>query len=288
LGWNSSGSALINRQEESFKSALDFIDPSKHAAIKAATLSGNLNAEFDLICDYQGNVYFPAGKYPVSLASDYSIHSQLDNVEWVGDGIGRTIIENITTSGIPARPLLITEGANFVCRKIDFKAASNGLGQPTIAGGTIPLGSAIMIMGEGALFEECGCWHGWDNGFTIAKISLTTGINVRGSPSDVKLIKCISRHHGRGIQTMTGPGVPSPHPFQSGAGFNNICGGRVEITSCKDYFSTNGFANDYAGGGQCSFNMCVSYGPEIDTAYTYPDRASTPGGLGFYLGARQR
>lgn len=47
-------------------SVLDFIDPSKHAAIKARTFSGDLTAEFQAACAEGAKVVCPAGDYPIT------------------------------------------------------------------------------------------------------------------------------------------------------------------------------------------------------------------------------
>lgn len=274
----------IGEKLKEHRSILEWIDPDDHAAVRAGTFSGDLNDEFDEMLDSgERHIFWPAGTYPLAL-DGYSPVSTLDGIDFYGEGAGRSIIPNVSLTAA-ARPLFISTGADAVLRALDFRHNATLMTQPTMAGGQIAFGSAVLMMGDKARTENLRVRNAWDNGIAFGRYDLTTGTQTDGSPQSPIAFACETYRCGDGAQTITA-GAPSAQPFNAGGGINVLTASFASVIACRDIESTQGFILDYASSAQGNFIACSSFGARKSRVGTYGSLDATPGGQGFYIGAR--
>jgi len=266
------------------RSAFEWINPSKWAAIRAQTLSGDLNTELDnLLTSGERRIRWPAGVYPVSL-DGFSLTSALDGIDFDADGVGRSVIANVSLTSA-ARPIFISSGKDAVLRGLDFRVNTQASSQPTMASAQIAMGCGILLMGDNARADNLRVSDAWDSCIGVAKFDLVTGVQTDGNPIAATISNCVTLRGGSGTQTLTA-GLPSPQPYNAGSGVNILCGSYANVVNCVDFFSTQGFIQDYSGGAIASFRGCYSYGARKARVGSYASLDVTPGGQGFYIGSR--
>lgn len=267
-------------------SILKFIDRTKWASIIDGSYSGDLNDEFDTaIASGEKRFTLGDGTFPLDL-DGWSWLIDAADIELIGNGPGRTSIVNRKLTGVPARPLMISRGANFKASGIHFQPRTQGLDQVTMGNGQVALGCGVLLMAPNFRVENCEGSDSWDSMFGVAQIDLATGQQTDGNPYDGILRGLTTRRAGRGVQTVYPPDMAGSEPFQAGSGVNVLCGGRIKVDSCIDYFSSQGFIVDYAGGANAILSSLFSYGARKSTVGSYPSLDATPGGQGYYIGAR--
>jgi hypothetical protein len=266
------------------RSAFDWIDPAKHAGIRAGTLSGDLDTEIQAILNSgERRIFWPQGTYPVAI-DGFSPTSTIDGIDFYGEGTGRTIINNVSLT-TAARPLFISSGADATLRAMEFRANATNMLQPTMGAGQVAFGTAVLLMGADARADNLRVSNAWDNGIGVGAFNLTTGVQSDGQPPGATISNCRTYRCGDGAQTLTA-GAPSPQPYNAGSGVNILSGAYANVIACFDLESSQGFILDYAGGGHANFIGCGSYGARKSRVGTYASLDVTPGGQGFYIGAR--
>lgn len=273
------------------RSILEWINPSKHAAIRSATLSGDLNDELDAVAaSGERRIRVPRGSYPVAL-DGWTWVASTNGFNLAGEDARDSVFDNVQVIPVPARPMVVFSGLDQRVADVNFKVNTGTMLQPTMGGGQIAFGSGVLFMGSRFICERVQASDTWDNGLASGSYDLSTGAQTDGSPADGLFYACFTQRAGSGTQTMTpAPGgpIPSAQPFNAGAGINNLTGGRIRIIACRDEYSTQNFVSDYAGGAHDVWVGCTGYGARKSRVGSYANLDVTPGGQGFYLGSSSK
>lgn len=150
---------------------------------------------------------------------------------------------------------------NFI---IDQQADTKGFINPTIYGGELGAGSAILVQDDYSNIDGITVKNAWGNGIFVAKYtSPTASTFVTGSPkygtfSNIKTVLC-------GVGDKQGSGL--------NIGSASLC----NVVNCVDNASYNGFILDTGGGGQCMFANCQAF-------QTKRNALVAGSGHGFYVG----
>ena len=179
---------------------------------------------------------------------------------------GKVTILNDAANGSAVAPVIDFRDKSFVLGDftIDQQADTKGFVNPTIYGGELGAGSAILVQGDYSNIDGITVQNAWGNGIFVAKYtSPTTSTFVTGSPkygsfSNIKTILC-------GVGDNQGSGI--------NIGSASLC----TVVNCVDNASYNGFILDTGGGGQCMFANCQAF-------QTKRDNAVLGSGYGFYVG----
>lgn len=265
----------IGSRLDDTRSIFDFMPPEVATAIAQNTYSTPVNTYIQNALDSGAKeILMPSGTYPIDT-DGFTIMMNTPGQKLIGQGRGTKIL-NLVEAGAPARPILITNAPDVEVGNLVIHANTVDCVNPTMAGGQIAWGVAVLIMGDRNYVHDLVVMDSWDGGIGVGRYSLVDGTQSVGAPADVKVDWCQTYRTGRGIQTQ------GELPVMAGSGVNNLTGQGVRITNCTDYFSTQGFIADYAAGGFTFFENCRSIGARKSTA---PGGIPNAGGQGFYIGA---
>lgn len=283
---------FVLTQSEKFaetRNILEWISPTKHAAIKDGTLAGNLNVEIQLAVNSGAQrIFVPPGRYPINT-DGFSVTMNTPSVTLFGTGRD-SFFDDVAPATSEARAVFITTANEVTLQNFRVDSHAKLKVDPTWVPpgttGAIALGGSVIVMGDRNVVDGLEVWNAWDNCIGIGEYNLTTGNQVDGSPKDCIAKNCITYYAGIGIQAHRG------YLISLGSGIDNLCGSGTRIVDCTDYFSKVGFVNDYASGARGTFTNCRSLNatkslypldsdPNIPPGFTAAELR--PGGVGFYV-----
>lgn len=155
---------------------------------------------------------------------------------------------------------------------IDHQADTKGFIPPTVYGGNVITGSAVLIQGDYSSVSEVTVRNSWDNGIAVIKLS-ALGVETAGSPKYWSITGTETVGCGTGEHAGLTPG-------KIGAGIDVGSGSAGTVSDCVDFNSYLGFIIDLGAGAQAEFVNCVSWYAKNDAAN--PTNGS---GYGFYIGS---
>lgn len=257
------------------RSALDFVTYAIGQEIKDGTYTGEINTQFQSMLDSGENLLLPEGTYPIDTDGFTPVLST-NGQRLIGQGVNAKLVNQVV-SGTPVRPSFIITGNDVELAGFEVQANTASGTDPTMAGGQIAFGVAVLVMGDRAHVHHMIVRDSWDGGIAIGRYDLTTGAQTVGAPNNGLIEWCTTVNTGRGTQTHPGTGGI---PTMAGSGVNNLLGQGIRVMNCTDFGSTQGFISDYGGGASTFFGHCRSIGPRRSTV-----PGSDSGGQGWYVGS---
>lgn len=250
-------------------SVLAYIPVEMWAGIAAQTLNTDLTSYIQAAIDTGKDIVFPAGRYLVNQIVLNTPRQRLVCLSW------DTVIRQINTGTPAARPLLIFN-TGAIAAIVDGGTWDHDAAacvNPTIAGGDIATGSAVLMMADYCRIINSQVLNGWDNGIALYRVNLETGGFEAGKP--VAPVVAFARTENCGCGTRTYGGLPA---HQAGSGVNNLSASAALVVGCVDFSSRTNFIADYGAGAGGTFRDCTGYFAKISTG------TSGFGGFGVYSG----
>lgn len=250
-------------------SVLAYIPVNLWAGIAAQTSTADVTAYVQAAVDTGKDIVFPAGRYLVNQIVLNTPRQRLICLSW------DTLIRQINTGTPAARPLLIFN-TGAIAATVDGGTWDHNAAacvNPTIAGGDIATGSAVLMMADYCRMINSQVLNGWDNGISLYRVNLETGGFEAGKP--VAPVVAFARTENCGCGTRAYGGLPA---HQAGSGVNNLSASAALVVGCVDFSSRTNFIADYGAGAGGTFRDCTGYFAKISTGET------GFGGFGVYSG----
>jgi hypothetical protein len=211
------------------------------------------------------SLYWPSGNYLVGPM----VFANAQN--WFCDG-AVTITFNLT-AGSAIQPICNFQGQTslFGPFLFDHKANTGGYTNPSLYGGNVIMGSAIVIQGSYSLVDGIKIQNSWDNGLALVNVN-SLGATTPGLPKYCNVADLQTTNCGCGTHTGASPG-------KLGAGIDIASATACNVTNCVDFNSYIGFILDIGAGANCNMSNCIAW-------YTQRDGSnpSNGSGYGFYIG----